>query len=274
MNVIKMFLTGIVTIIADILNQYVMQTISFANHKGGVGKTTSTLAVAQCLANEGKQVLLLDCDAQCNLSMSFAGPHSKHIGHLLSGQASLDQVVQEVGEGMYLVPSMPKLHDLERELAAQPGSDFVLREVLETVEGIDFCLIDTPPSLFTLTHAALTASNAVFIPTQPEFYSFEGLATLLETCTKIRKRVNPGLILGGVFFTKYSPTYRKKLHHDLVEMMQQHPELGKLLMKTTIRENVSLAEAQIQKESVYQYAPASNGARDYQALTHEILSKL
>ncbi|WP_243900473.1 ParA family protein [Hymenobacter defluvii] len=251
-----------------------MQTISFANHKGGVGKTTSTLAVAQCLASQGKHVLLLDCDAQCNLSMSFSLTHDKHIGHLLTGQSSLDQVVQQVGAGLYLVPSMPKLHDLERELAGQPGSDFVLREVLESVEGIDYCLIDTPPNLFTLTHAALTASNAVFIPTQPEYYSFEGLATLLETCTMIRKRVNPKLILGGVFFTKYSPTYRKRLHHDMVGVMQQHPELGKLLMKTSIRENVALAEAQIQKESVYDYAPTSNGASDYISLTSEILSRL
>ena len=251
-----------------------MQTISFANHKGGVGKTTSTLAVAQCLANQGKHVLLLDCDAQCNLSMSFSLTNDKHIGHLLTGQSSLDQVVQQVGAGLYLVASMPKLHDLERELAGQPGSDFVLREVLESVEGIDYCLIDTPPNLFTLTHAALTASNAVFIPTQPEYYSFEGLATLLETCTMIRKRVNPKLILGGVFFTKYSPTYRKRLHHDMVSVMRQHPELGKLLMQTSIRENVSLAEAQIQKESVYDYAPASNGASDYISLTSEILSRL
>lgn len=253
-----------------------MQTISFANHKGGVGKTTSTLAVAQYLASQGRQVLLLDCDAQCNLTMSFprASDKDKHIGHLLTGQSSLDQVVRPVGEGLYLVPSMPRLHDLERELAGQPGSDFVLREVLEPVEGIDYCLIDTPPNLFTLTHAALAASNAVFIPTQPEYYSFEGLATLLETCTKIQKRVNPQLVLGGVFFTKYSPTYRKKLHHDMVEVMQQHPELGKLLMRTSIRENVSLAEAQIQKESVYSYSPNSNGARDYAALTTEILSRL
>ncbi|QNP54423.1 AAA family ATPase (plasmid) [Hymenobacter qilianensis] len=178
--------------------------IHYANYflcqpQRGVGKTTSTLAVAQCLASQGKQVLLLDCDAQCNLSMSFSTTHDKHLGHLLTGQSSLDQVVQQVGAGLYLVSSMPKLHDLERDLAGQPGSDFVLREVLESVEGIDYCLIDTPPNLYTLTHAALTASNAVFIPTQPEYYSFEGLATLLETCTMIRKRVNPKLILGAFF---------------------------------------------------------------------------
>ncbi|QNE42387.1 ParA family protein (plasmid) [Hymenobacter sp. NBH84] len=254
-----------------------MYTITFANHKGGVGKTTSNLNVGQTLARTGKKVLLIDCDAQCNLTMSFPynGEAQAHVGQVLQGEKTLAEVMRTVESNLWLVNATPHLHYLEKLIATQLGYEMLLREALEPLaDQFDFCLLDTPPSLSALTYAALVASQAVFIPSQPEYYGFEGLTTLLDACARVRKHFNPNLKVGGVFFTKYSPTYRRKLHHDIVRLMKEDAVLGQLVMQTTIRENVALAEAQIQKESIHSWAPDSNGATDYENLTAEILTRL
>ena len=252
-----------------------MHIISFANHKGGVGKTTSTLNVAQTLARSGKRVLLLDCDAQCNLTMSFPPTTNANLGQVLQNEKTLAEVMHPVAPNLWLVNSTPHLHYLEKVIAAQFGYELLLKEALAPLaDQFDFCLLDTPPSLSALTYATLVASQHVFIPSQPEYYGFEGLTTLLDACSRVQKHFNAGLRVGGIFFTKYSPSYRRKLHHDIVRLMKENATLGQLVMATSIRENVSLAEAQIQKESIHAWAPDSNGARDYEALTNEILTLL
>jgi chromosome partitioning protein len=253
-----------------------MQTIVFSNHKGGTGKTTSCLNVAYALTQAGKTVLLVDCDSQCNLSQSFSyrAPEGKTIGAILLGQASLSDVVQEVGEGLYLVPSSPDLSEVEERISKKPGAEYALREVLEEVEQIDFCLVDTPGGLGKLTYAALTAADAVFIPAQPEYYGIEGLVGLLEVCQQVQKRLNKSLKVGGLFFTQYNRSDRRRAQRDMVNLLESHPVFGPLVMHTTIRPNVSLVEAQIEKENIYSWAPQSAGAQDYQALTSEILSRL
>lgn len=263
------------TSITAILIIIAMHTITFANHKGGVGKTTSNLNVGQTLARMGKRVLLIDCDAQCNLTISFPPTTTAHLGQVLQNEKKLEEVLHPVEENLWLVSATPHLHYLEKLIATQLGYEMLLREALEPLaDQFDFCLLDTPPTLSALTYAALVASQTVFIPSQPEYYGFEGLNTLLDACARVRKHFNPGLKVGGVFFTKYSPTYRRKLHHDIVRLMKEDATLGQLVMQTTIRENVALAEAQIQKESIHSWAPDSNGATDYENLTAEILIRL
>lgn len=166
------------------------------------------------------------------------------------------------------------LRYLEKVIAAQFGYELLLKEALAPLDQFDFCLLDTPPSLSALTYAALVASQNVFIPSQPEYYGFEGLTTLLDACSRVQKHFNAGLRVGGIFFTKYSPPYRRKLHHDIVRLMKENATLGQLVMSSSIRENVSLAEAQIQRKSIHEWAPESNGAQDYEALTNEILTLL
>ncbi|WP_157530952.1 ParA family protein [Hymenobacter norwichensis] len=253
-----------------------MQTIVFSNHKGGTGKTTSCLNVAYALIEAGKTVLLVDCDSQCNLSQSFAyrPAEGKTIGAVLLGQASLSDVVEEVGEGLYLIPSSSNLSEVEERISKKPGAEFALSEVLEEVEEIDFCLVDTPGGLGKLTYAALTAADAVFIPAQPEYYGIEGLVGLLEVCQQVQKRLNKKLKIGGLFFTQYNRNDRRRAQRDMVNLLETHPLFGPLVMHTTIRPNVSLVEAQIEKENIYNWAPQSAGAQDYQALTTEILSRL
>lgn len=254
-----------------------MKIITFANHKGGVGKTTSTLNVAQTLVRDGYNVLLVDCDAQCNLTQSLNLPAEyPDLGLVLSNKARLEEVVIEgVDENLSLVAATPELDFLEKVLAQQFGYEHILRTNLAPVrDRYDFCLIDTPPRLSALTYAALVASDRVFIPCQPEFYGYTGLTNLLEACTRVSEHFNPQLGIGGLFFTKYSAKYRRRLHHEIVELIGERYANQQLVLETTIRENVALAEAQIQQKSIYQWAPASNGAQDYEALTREILARL
>ena len=260
--------------VAVILIMMIMHIISFANHKGGVRKTTSTLNVAQTLARNGQRVLLLDYDAQCNLTMSFPQTSAANLGQVLQNEKTLAEVMHQVAPNLWLVNSTPHLRYLEKVIAAQFGYELLLKEALAPLDQFDFCLLDTPPSLSALTYAALVASQNVFIPSQPEYYGFEGLTTLLDACSRVQKHFNAGLRVGGIFFTKYSPPYRRKLHHDIVRLMKENATLGQLVMSSSIRENVSLAEAQIQRKSIHEWAPESNGAQDYEALTNEILTLL
>ncbi|GAB2470030.1 chromosome partitioning protein ParA [Hymenobacter qilianensis] len=253
-----------------------MKIIVFANHKGGVGKTTSTLSVAQTLARDGHRVLLMDCDAQRNLSLAFRLPSGyPDLGLVLEKKAQLADIVLAIEENLHLVAATPDLDFLEKMVGQQLGYESILRKGLAPLQDrYDYCLIDTPPSLSALTYMALVACNAVFIPCQPEYFGYEGLNKLIQACERVKDLYNPNLIIGGIFFTKYSSKYRKKLHHDVVALIDSKYSEAKLMMETTIRENVSLAEAQIKKQSIYRWAPESNGATDYESLTREIIARV
>ena len=258
------------------LAPYSMKIIALANHKGGVGKTTSVLNIGYALTARGYQVLLVDCDPQANLTQSFlyAPPPHLTMATVLLGTMALGDIVQEVGPGLYLAPSSPGLGAAEKQLQREPGAEMVLRELLEQVEGIDFVLLDTPGGLGTLTYAALTAATAVFIPTQPEYYGLEGLAGLVLVCEQIRKRLNPALLIGGLFFTQYNRSDRRRVHRDLVLLLEGHAALGPLVMLATVRANVAVQQAQTEKQNLLEQYPDSAGATDYQVLTAEILTRL
>lgn len=149
-----------------------------------------------------------------------------------------------------------------------------MREQLAEVQGVDYVIIDTPPSLAALTVASLVASDAVYIPLHPEFFGNEGMTALIDMCRRLQKNFNPKLRVGGVFFTEYSSTYRRALHHQVVQQLREDEVLGPLVLQTTIRENVALPESQSMRQSIHSWAPQSNGAADYKQLTQEILSKL
>ncbi|OUJ70450.1 ParA family protein [Hymenobacter crusticola] len=254
-----------------------MKTICFANHKGGVGKTTSTLNVGQVLASRGSRVLLIDSDSQTNLSMAFDRQSTRHLGELLEsdGKTPLTDLMERVGEGLQLVAASPRLQMVEKLMAGSSGLEFVLREGLESVEDqFDYCLIDTPPSLGGITYSALIAADAVFVPMQPEYFGYNGLTSLLQACVRVRKHYNSKLKVGGIFFTKYSPTYRSSMHHQYVGLVHQDEQLAPLVMEVSIRQNTKLGEAQAMHESMLAYAPESNGALDYISLTDEILTRL
>lgn len=254
-----------------------MQIITIANRKGGVGKTTSAWAIAHSLANRGYRTLLVDCDPQRNLSLILPQlPAGKHIGLVASSDATLAEVMEPIGPQLWLVQATEAIVAAEKVLGTQMDYIMVLKNSLVGLEEkIDFVIFDTSPSPHSpLAAAALTASTATFIPVHPEYLSYEGLTSLLDVVARIKKSFNPMLQVGGLFLTRYSPTYRKRLHHEFVDMLRQHEVLGPLLMQTTIRENVSLAEAQVNRKSLQEYAPKSNACEDYDNLTTELLTIL
>ncbi|MDB5270791.1 MAG: hypothetical protein JWP58_3831 [Hymenobacter sp.] len=248
-----------------------MHILSFANNKGGVGKTTSALCVAHALSEQGFQVVLLDCDPQANASKTFQVPASvPHIGEVLAEKLSLPQALYRVGPQLQLIRAERSLAQQEKVFGTQPDYIFFLRDQLAGITNVDYVVIDTPPSLAALTVASLVASEAVFVPLHPEFFGNEGMTALLDMCSRLQKNFNPKLRVGGIFFTEYAPSYRRALHHQVVQQLRDDPTLGPLVMQTTIRENVALPESQSMRQSIFSWAPHSNGALDYRNLTAEI----
>jgi chromosome partitioning protein len=253
-----------------------MHILSFANNKGGVGKTTSALAVAHTLHAQGVPVLLIDADPQANASKTFPTvtevPALAGLGSVLEGRLSLSQAVEQTQPNFWLLRATSELARQEKVLGSQPDYVFALREML--TEGFDLpvqvVIIDTPPNLGPLTVAALVASQHVFIPLKPEFFANEGMTALQAMVGRLRKSFAPDLRVSGIFFTEYARSYRRALHHQVVASIERDPLLTGLVMQTTIRENVALPESQSMGQSIQAWAPNSNGASDYQALTNEI----
>lgn len=242
------------------------KVIAISNHKGGVGKTTSTINIGAGLNNLGKRILLLDLDPQANLSQSLGitSPERTIYG-ALRGLHGLEPI--SILPGLDVIPSTLDLSGAEIELSGEAGREFILKDLLEPVRGkYDYVLIDSPPSLGLLTINAFTASDLVFIPLQAQYLALQGLAKLVEVIDKIKRRLNPGLSIGGVFVTQYDS--RKVLNRDVVEAIRAH--FPKELFSTYIRDNIALAEAPAQGMDIFRYSQKSNGAEDYLALSREI----
>lgn len=243
--------------------------ISLLNHKGGVGKTTSTINIGAGLVEQGKKVLLLDLDPQANLTLSLGIPRQKiSIYESMRGEAELDPY--NVRENLDVITSTLDLSGAEMELMNEAGREYILRELFAPLmEEYDYILIDCPPSLGLLTLNALTCSNFVLIPLQTEFLALQGLAKIKQIIDKVKFRLNRDLELGGVIATMYDS--RKVLNRDVVETIVKH--FGDKVFKTMIRDNVSLAEAPAQQKDIFSYSPRSIGADDYLNLSKEILAR-
>lgn len=253
-----------------------MITIAFANEKGGVGKSMSTLCVGYALLDRGYTVLWVDADQQGSLTQSFryAPPAHLTLGALLLGHQQPADVAQEVTRNGYIIPSGPSLNDAAAKRASLPGSELALRKVLAVADGFDFCLIDTPGSLGLLTTAALTAANYVFIPAQPQAFGIQGLVALIANCRLIQDGLNPRLKLGGLFYAMHNRNARERVLKDLRGLIEGHRELGPLVMRQTIRKSTHLEQAVTEKANPFVVAPESSGVLDYTTLTAEILARL
>ena len=240
--------------------------IAISNHKGGVGKTTSALNIGAALQRMGKKVLLIDLDPQANLTQSLGlMDHTPTIYEALRGEAQLDPI--EVLPGLDVITSTLDLSGAEVELSSEPGKDYILKELLEPLRNrYSYILIDSPPSLGLLTMNALAAAQEVYIPLQAHYLALQGMSKLQEIVEKVRKRLNKGLRIGGVFVTQYDQ--RKVLNRNVAETIREH--FPAETFRTAIRDNVALAEAPTQGVDVFRYAPKSTGAADYQALAKEI----
>lgn len=243
--------------------------ISLLNHKGGVGKTTSTINIGAGLVELGKKVLLIDLDPQANLTLSLGIPRQPvTIYEAIRGESDLSPYT--VKPGLDVVISTLDLSSAEMELINEAGREYILREIFDPLrEDYDYIIIDCPPSLGLLTLNALTASDYVIIPLQTEFLAMQGLAKIKQVIQKVRLRLNKGLEIGGVIATMYDA--RKVLNRDVVETIIKY--FGPQVFETYIRDNVSLAEAPAHGKDIFEYNRSSSGAKDYMNLAQEIIQR-
>ena len=250
------------------------KVICISNHKGGVGKTTSTINIGFGLNMLGKKVLLIDLDPQANLSQSLGlMDQGKNIYQYLRGvtESYKDPIEPiQIVIGLDVIPSTLDLSGAEVEMSGEAGREYILREFIEPLRAsYDYILIDSPPSLGLLTINGLTASDMVFIPLQAQYLALQGLTKLLEVVDKIKKRLNKELRVGGIIITQYDS--RKVLNRNVAATIKDH--FKEDVFTTRIRDNIALAEAPAQGVDIFRYNPKSYGAEDYLSLCREIIER-
>ena len=248
------------------------KTFVFVNQKGGVGKTTSALNIGAYIAAEGKNVLLVDFDAQANLSSGVgAKPPVPGIYELLSGKAAIDEVIKKTGVArLEVIPASIDLSGAAVELIEQEDRYLFLKKALAPAKNrYDFILIDCPPSLGVLTLNGMAAADSVLIPMQCEYFALEGLSLLLKTVQRIQRGLNKSLGIGGIFFTMYDP--RTRLAQDVVKQVSTY--FKSAVFSTIIPRNIRLSEAPSHGQPVALYDPNCAGARAYQSLAREIIRR-
>ncbi len=251
-----------------------MRKIAFINQKGGVGKTTSTANVGAGLALRGKKVLLIDLDPQGNLSMHLGvDPHNNDLSiyQIINGKNSPCEVLKKTAiKNLDLIPSNIDLASAEVELVNTVGRETIVKFYLDDlIHEYDYALIDCPPSMGLLTLNALTIVSEIFIPLQTEYFALQGVSKLLQTFEVVKKRLNDSLEITGIIPCLYDS--RTKLGREVLEKIKEYFN-GKVF-NTIIRKNVKLSESPSHGLPVMAYAPDSNGARDYAALTKEIIAQ-
>jgi chromosome partitioning protein len=246
-----------------------MKRIVVANNKGGIGKTTSVQNISSYLAMKGYKVLMLDLDPQTNLTDCFGVFESKKTIYD-SFSKNIPLPVIKIRENLFLVPSSLDFAGIEPEILAKLQREYILAKLLEPLENqYDYCVMDCPPSLGLITVNALTAGDAVLIPLEAEYLAYRGIDTIMDLIGSIKETINGKLYIAGVFFTKYNP--RRSLTTSIKAEVEKH--CGKTILNSVVRVNVALAECQSNGQDIFTYDKESNGAKDYQALVEEILSK-
>ena len=261
------------------------RVVALLNQKGGVGKTTSTVNLGAALARFGHRVLLIDLDPQSNLSLHFGvegSPEQRTVRDLLlDPSCGIDDVAQQARPGLDFVPAVTELALVEGELAAMDGMQGVLRGKLESARGrYDVVLLDCPPSLGVLSVNALTAADEVFVPMQAHYLPLRGLEKLLQTVHLVAQGLNPSIRVTGILLCMHdgSSSHARAVIGEMEAQFEQFraadvPWSGACVLQPPIRRNIKLAEAPSFGKTIFDYAPACPGARDYRELARGLLER-
>jgi chromosome partitioning protein len=246
--------------------------LALANQKGGVGKTTSAVSLAACLAEAGARTLVVDLDPQANATSGLGARANGTSSYDLLDGVPVGEIARPTRfRNLDLAPARPDLAGAAVELARRrEGESFLVEPLAPARERYAFVFIDCPPSLGPLTVNALATADRALVPVQCEYYALEGLAQLLDSVERIRARLNPRLALAGLILTMVDP--RTRLAADVAAEVRRH--FGELVFRTVVPRNVRLAEAPSHGVPITAYDPRSPGADAYYRVASELVDRL
>lgn len=249
--------------------------IAFSNQKGGIGKTTSAVNIAACIAQKGNKVLICDIDPQGNATTGVGVRKSgdtKTSYDLLIGECSAAEAAQKTNfDNLWVIPTNIALAGAEYELVSAEKREQILSNKLAEIKNeYDYIIIDCPPSLGLLTLNALTAADGIIIPMICEFYALEGLSQLMMTVRKVKKHFNPALEITGILITMYD----RRLNLSAQVKAELEKYYSDKLFETVVVRNVKLSEAPSYGMPIIYYDKSSKGAQAYKALSEEIMNRI
>lgn len=243
--------------------------IAVSNYKGGQSKTSTCVSVGSALAKQGKKVLLIDLDAQANLTNSLLnGEFKETVYTAMKDESPLPLV--ELSANLYVSPASLELAMIDIELASAIARERILERLIEPIKDrFDFILLDCPPSLGLMTLNAFTAATGIIIPLVAEVLPFQGLKMITKFLNMVKTRLNPKLHIIGILIARWEEVNLSKMIEG-----KMRDQLGDLVFKTKIRKNITIATAPLEKLDIITFSPKSNGAKDYLAFTEELLTRL